>query len=129
MSETVTVAEGRAAIDDAELVALRSAMNGAALTPSDDGYEAARRVWNGNVDRRPALIARCAGVADVRRGAGQARGHGFLLSIRGGGHSAPGYGVNDGGVVIDLGLMKTIDVDPLKRTARAGGGGGWGAVG
>ena len=70
------------------------------------GYEVARRVWNGNIDRRPALIARCTGVADVQRAVEFARIHGFRVSVRGGGHSAPGYGTNDGGLVIDMSPMK-----------------------
>ena len=125
MSDTVKLAEGRAVIDSGELAAFRGALQGAALTPSDEGYDAARRVWNGNIDRRPALIVRCAGVADVRRAVDIARRHGLLLSVRGGGHSAPGYGTNDGGVVVDLSLMKTIEIDPVRRIARAGGGVLW----
>src|SRR5206468_846644 len=88
-------------------------------------YETARRVWNGNVDRRPALIARSTGVADVQQAVNFARIHRLALSVRGGGHSAPGYGTNDGGVVLDLSAMKGIRVDPVARTVRAEGGVLW----
>ena len=82
-------------------------------------------MWNGNIDRRPALIARCAGVSDVQQAVGFARSHELRLSLRGGGHSAPGYGTNDGGLVIDLSPMKGIQVNPTARTVRAQGGVLW----
>jgi FAD/FMN-containing dehydrogenase len=85
------------------------------------GYDVARRVWNGNVDRRPALVVRCTGVADVQCAVNFARVHGIRVSVRGGGHSAPGYGTNDGGLVIDMSPMKGIRVDPMTGTARAEG--------
>ncbi len=69
------------------------------MAPDHAGYENARHVWNGNIDRRPGLIAQCAGVADVQQAVAFARSHSLRLSIRGGGHSAPGYGTNDGGLV------------------------------
>ena len=95
------------------------------ILAQDADYEAARQVWNGNVDRRPALIVRCADADDVAHAVDFARTHGLLLSVRGGGHSAPGYGVNDGGMVLDLSLMKQITVDPVRRTARVQGGVLW----
>jgi FAD/FMN-containing dehydrogenase len=98
---------------------------GELLRPLDEGYDAARRVWNGNIDRRPALIARCRGVADVQRALAFAVDHGLVVSVRGGGHSAPGYGTNDGGMVIDLCPMKGIRVDPVTRVATAQGGVLW----
>src|SRR5206468_5018856 len=79
----------------------------------------------GNVDRRPALIVRCMGASDVQRAVAFAKERDLLVSIRGGGHSAPGYGTNDGGLVIDLSAMKAISVDPASRTARAEGGVLW----
>ena len=88
-------------------------------------YEKARRVWNCNIDRRPGLIVRCEGVADVQRAVTFARTHSLRLSVRGGGHSAPGYGANDGGIVIDMSAMKGIRVDPAARTAQAQGGVIW----
>ena len=112
-------------LGDAEVAAFRSALRGELLDPSADDYDAARRVWNGNIDRRPALIARCAGVSDVQRAVVFARERALTLSVRGGGHSAPGYGTNDGGLVIDLSRMKGIRVDPEARTARAEGGALW----
>jgi FAD/FMN-containing dehydrogenase len=104
---------------------LRTTFGGEILVPSDAGYDAARRVWNGNVDRRPALVARCHGVADVQRAVAYAQERDLLLSVRGGGHSAPGYGTNDGGMVLDLTPLKGIRVDPSLRTARVQGGALW----
>ena len=121
----VTADGARSTLSDADIESLRSALRGEVI-PSDHGsYEAARRVWNGNIDRRPALIARCAGVADVQQAVNFARTPRLLVSVRGGGHSAPGYGTNDGGLVIDLSPMKGIRVDPVARTVRAQGGVLW----
>jgi FAD/FMN-containing dehydrogenase len=122
---TITVDGARSTLGDADLGNLRKALRGELIQNGQDGYEAARRVWNGNVDRRPALIARCAGVADVQQAVNFARAHRLLVSVRGGGHGAPGYGTNDDGLVIDLSLMKGIRVDPGARTARAQGGVLW----
>jgi FAD/FMN-containing dehydrogenase len=112
-------------LDDKELNGLRSTLTGAVILAGDDGYDAARSVWNGNVDRRPAIVAQCSGVADVRHAVDFARDHDLVLSVRGGGHSAPGYGTNDGGMVIDLSVLRGIRVDPSARRARAGGGAQW----
>src|SRR5262245_16786760 len=108
-----------------EIDALRAVFAGELLREDDAGYEAARRVWNGNIDRRPAIIARCGGVADVQGALAFAVERDLLVSVRGGGHSAPGYGTNDGGLVIDLSPMRGIRVDPVARTARAQGGVLW----
>src|SRR5204863_8275264 len=116
---------GGSPIDAAHLENLRQVFRGELIPVGHAGYEVARRVWNGNIDRRPALIARCTGVADVQRAVEFARLHGLLVSVRGGGHSAPGYGTNDGGLVIDLSPMKGIRVDPQNRTVRAEGGVLW----
>jgi FAD/FMN-containing dehydrogenase len=102
----------RIGIDHSEVSTLRSGLSGGVLLAGDVGYETARRVWNGNIDRRPALIARCKRPTDVQRAVEFAGKHRLLLSVRGGGHSAPGYGTNDGGMVIDLSLMKNVSVDP-----------------
>jgi FAD/FMN-containing dehydrogenase len=109
----------------ADLARLRSSFAGELIDREHASYEAARRVWNGNVDRRPALIARCASVADVQSAVAFAQMHAIRLSVRGGGHSAPGHGTNEGGLVIDLSPMKGIRVDPQTRTARAEGGVLW----
>ena len=89
------------------------------------GTSEARRVWNGMYDRRPALIARCEHVPMCGRGR-FAREHGLTVAVRGGGHSAQGYGTCDGGLVVDLSPMKQIEVDPQAHTARAQAGATWG---
>ena len=125
MVEIVALDGTRANIGAAGIATLQTNLRGGVVLPGDAAYENARRVWNGNVDRRPALIARCSSSADVQHAVRFAATHGLLVSIRGGGHSAPGYGTNDGGMVIDLSPMKGIVVDPDKRTARAEGGVLW----
>ena len=101
-------------------------LRGRLLQPSDGGYNEARKVWNGMIDRRPALIARCAGVADVIAAVRFARDHRLLLSVKGGGHNITGNAVCEGGLMIDLSAMKSVRVDPLARTARAEAGLTWG---
>ena len=121
-----TTVEGtKIPLSDADIKALHATLRGQAITTSDRGYDEARRVWNGNIDRRPALIVRCAGAADVQQALAFARTRNLLVSVRGGGHSAPGYGTNDEGVVIDISPMKGIRVDPDARTVRADGGVLW----
>jgi len=114
-----------ATIDSALLEALDAEFSGTVLLPGDDGYDEARQVHNGLVDRRPALIARCLGTADIAEAIGLARASGLEVSIRGGGHNVAGRAVTDGGVMIDLSPMKGIHVDPDARTARAQGGATW----
>ena len=99
---------------------------GELLRPGDPGYDDARKVWNGMIDKRPALIARCAGVADVIAAVNLARSNNLLVSVRGGGHNITGNAVCDGGLMIDLSRMKSVRVDPAKRTARAEAGLTWG---
>ena len=126
MTTSATTADGgTVALADPQIAELRGALAGELMLQDHPGYENARRVWNGNVDRRPALIARCSGVADVRQAVMFARTHGLRLSVRDGGHSAPGYGTNDGGLVIDMSAMKGIRVDPTAQTARVQGGVIW----
>jgi len=96
------------------------------ITADDPGYDAARAVWNAMSDKRPLAVIRAEQVADVMAAVSFARDTGLDLSIRGGGHSAPGFGTNDGGVVIDLSLMRHVHVDPQAGTARSGGGATWG---
>jgi FAD/FMN-containing dehydrogenase len=101
---------------------LRDGVRGEVVTADDAGYDEARKVYNAMIDRRPRVVVRCVDVGDVMATVGFARENGLDLSVRGGSHSAPGFGTNDGGVVIDLSPMKGIRVDPLAQTARAEGG-------
>lgn len=101
---------------------LQDGFRGQLLHRKDTGYEDARQVWNGSINRFPALIARCAGVADIIEAVNFARENELLLAVRGGGHSFPGLSVCDGGLVIDLRPMKGIRVDPEARTVRAQAG-------
>jgi FAD binding domain/Berberine and berberine like len=104
---------------------LRMRFRGALVRPGEEGYDEARRIWNGAIDRHPALIARCAGADDVVEAVRFARERDLLVSVRGGGHAVAGHAVCDGGVMIDLSLMKAVRVDPATRTARASGGVLW----
>jgi hypothetical protein len=115
----------RVAVPDAAVEQLSEAMRGDVLHPESAGYDEARKVWNGLFDRRPAVIARCAGVADVIQAVDFARANAMEVSVRGGGHSAQGYGTNDDGLVIDLSPMKGIRVDPESHTVRAEAGLTW----
>jgi len=101
---------------------------GELIGPEEPSYESARKVFNAMIDRRPALIARCANTADVAETIAFARRHDLLLAVRGGGHNGGGLGVCDDGVVLDLSLMQAIEVDPDARTVRADGGCTWGQV-
>jgi FAD/FMN-containing dehydrogenase len=105
--------------------ALRAAVRGEVIAPGDAAYEEARRVHNGMIDKRPAAIVRVTGPRDVAAAISIARDEGLDLSIRGGGHSAPGFGTNDGGIVIDLNPLQDVTVDTETMTARAGGGNTW----
>jgi FAD binding domain/Berberine and berberine like len=125
MVEIATLDGGRASLGASEVASLQNSLRGGLILAGDPTYENARRVWNGNVDRRPAVIARCANTADVKSAVTFASSNGLLISVRGGGHSAPGYGTNDGGMVIDLSPMKAIQVNPAGRSARAEGGVLW----
>jgi FAD/FMN-containing dehydrogenase len=105
--------------------ALDAAIGGDLLLPDNPRYEEARRVWNGMIDRRPAAIARARTTADVVAAVNFAREHGLEIAVRGGGHNAAGLAVVDDGLVIDLTEMNQVQVDPERRTARAGGGATW----
>jgi hypothetical protein len=113
-------------IDDGALEGLGAAFGGALLRPADEGYDEARAIFNGMYDRRPALVARCSGVADVVAAVNFARDSGLEVAVKAGGHSVPGFGSCDDGIVIDLSPMKGVFVDPVARTARAAGGVTWG---
>jgi FAD/FMN-containing dehydrogenase len=114
------------AIEDTAVDAFTASLRGELLRPSDPGYDDARKVWNGMIDKRPALIARCAGAADVMAAVNFARTNDLLVSVRGGGHNITGNAVCDGGLMIDLSRMKGVRVDPVTRTARAEAGLTWG---
>jgi FAD binding domain/Berberine and berberine like len=115
-------------LDRTALRILRASFRGELVRPGDPAYDENRRVWNGSIDRYPALIARCSGVADVVAIVQFARDTGLEVAVRGGGHSFPGLSACDGGLVIDLGAMKGIRVDPERRTARVQAGVLWGEL-
>ena len=113
-------------LDDGRVARLRDSFTGTLLMPDDPRYDDARRVHNGLIDRRPALIARCRSSSDVAATIAFAREVELEISVRGGGHGVAGRAVTDGGVMIDLAPMKAVEVDPGRRTARAQGGLTWG---
>jgi FAD/FMN-containing dehydrogenase len=115
-------------IDATAVAAFGDALTGTVLGPGDSGYDAARVVWNGAIDKRPALIVQCAGVADVIDAVNFARNSDLPVAVRGGGHNVAGNSVCDDGIVIDLGPMDAIRFDPDTRRVRAGGGATIGAV-
>ncbi len=105
---------------------LRDLVQGRVILDGDSDYDEARKVYNGMIDRHPAAIVRCKSSADVAACVNFARDGGLDLSVRGGAHSVPGFGTNDGGIVIDMADMKSINIDPRAQTVRAGGGCTWG---
>jgi FAD/FMN-containing dehydrogenase len=113
------------ALDPAVIDAFTNRVAGRVLVESAAEYDQARRVWNGLIDKRPALIVRCSGVADVLDSLRFARDHNLLVAVRGGGHNVAGFGTCDGGLVIDLSPLRGIRVDPAKRTVRAQAGVRW----
>jgi FAD/FMN-containing dehydrogenase len=115
-------------LDPALVAELAEEVSGSVLGPQDTGYDAARAVHNGLIDRRPALIVRCETVCDVAAALALARRAGLEVSIRGGGHNVAGRAVTDGGVMIDLAQMKAIAIDPERATATAEGGVLWGEL-
>jgi hypothetical protein len=112
-------------LDNQSILAFKSKLGGIVLCPGEDGYEQARQVWNGMIDRHPALVARCASEVDVITAVKFARQHQLQVAVRGGGHNVAGHGTCDRGLVIDLSLMKGIEVDAQQRLARAEGGVLW----
>ena len=106
----------------------KTKLRGPLIQPDDGDYDATRVVWNGMIDRRPSLIARCHSVADVIAAVSFARAHGMRVAVRGGGHNVAGYAVCDEGLMIDLSLMRAVRVDPQARRAWVQGGATWGDV-
>ncbi|WP_129112727.1 FAD-binding oxidoreductase [Halegenticoccus tardaugens] len=115
-------------LNETAVARLRSRFKGELLRPEDPGYEEARAVWNGMIDRRPALVARCRGVADVIEAVDFGRDEGVEIAVRGGGHNVAGNAVCDDGLAIDLSEMNDVRVDLSTRTVRAGGGATWADV-
>ncbi len=125
----MSVQEPRVAPISAQSIeAFRAQMRGALIRPGDADYEPARRVYNGMIDKRPALIARCADVADVISAVNFGRDNGLTIAIRGGGHNGPGLGTCDDGLVIDLSRMRSVHVDPGTSRVQVEGGALWGDV-
>jgi FAD/FMN-containing dehydrogenase len=112
-------------MNEAAIAAFKRSLRGELIEPGDAGYDEARKVYNRMIDRRPRLIARCAGVADVMSAVNFGREQKLLVAIRGGGHNAGGLGVCDDGLVIDLSLMNYVRVDPNKKTVEVSGGALW----
>jgi FAD/FMN-containing dehydrogenase len=109
-------------LEEAAVQEFAANLRGELIRPENDGYDNTRAVFNGMIDKRPAMIVRCAGTADVIQGVNFARTHELLVSVHGGGHSVAGNAVSDGGLMLDLSPMKGIRVDPVRRTAQAQAG-------
>src|ERR687891_2615819 len=129
MSELhVTTTQGtEISLKETVVESFQARVRGALLRPGEAGYDEARTIHNAMIDRRPALIARCTGAADVMAAIRLAREHDVLVSVRGGGHGMPGYAVCEGGLMLDLSGMTSVHVDPDRRTVRADAGVTWGA--
>ena len=112
--------------DPQAIADLATSLSGPLLDPETHGYETARQVHNGMIDRRPALIARCTGIADIVDAVNFGRDHGLEIAVKGGGHNVAGNATTDGGLMIDLSLMKGAAVDPVNQTVHAQGGLTWG---
>jgi FAD/FMN-containing dehydrogenase len=124
MTELLAPVLGEATVQE-----LRDALRGDLLLPGADGYDEAKRIWNGaHDDRMPAAVASCTGVADVMAALGFARAHHLTVAVRGGGHSVAGFSTSDGGMLIDLSPMRSVRVDPETRVAFVGPGANWGDV-
>lgn len=116
------------ALDPAAIAVLRGRLRGQALTPDDPRYDSARAVWNGMINKRPALIVRPADRLDIQRSVHFAREHELPVSIKGGGHNVAGHAVTEGGLMLDLGLMREVAVDPITNRALVQGGALWSDV-
>jgi FAD/FMN-containing dehydrogenase len=115
-------------LDEGSVEPLRARFRGELILPGEAHYDEQRAVWNGLIDRRPSLIARCSGAQDVREAVRFAREREMLVSVRGGGHNIAGLAVWDDAMMIDLSALRTVHVDPRQQTARAYGGALWGDV-
>ena len=112
-------------LGEATLAEFEQGLSGRLIRPEDPEYDDARSIWNGAHDKRPAMIVRSAGVSDVIRAVELARSEDLEVAVRGGSHSIPGFSTSDGGMVIDLSAMRSVHVDPVRRTAVAEGGATW----
>ncbi len=126
MASTNMGKQDMAAVLDEAVAALRASLRGDIILPGDDGSDAARLIWTGMFDKKPALIARCSGTADVIDAVNFARENGMLTAVRCGGHNSGGSGSCDDGILIDLSAMNAVHVDPKTRRARVQGGATWG---
>ena len=126
MADGSVASQTRSVVEEAEVEAFKASLRGQLIRPGDGDYDEARKLWNAMIDRRPALMARCAGAADVIAAVNFAREHDLVLSVRGGGHNVAGISLCDGGLTIDFSGMKGIRVDPAKQTVRAEPGLRWG---
>jgi FAD/FMN-containing dehydrogenase len=126
MDQQQPVATGRLTLDEVAVQDFTASLRGGVLRPTDEGYDEARTIHNGMIDRRPTLIARCARVADVMTSVRFARDQQLLVSVRCGGHNVAGFSVCDGGLMIDLSPMRGVRVDAKRQTVRAEGGVTWG---
>jgi FAD/FMN-containing dehydrogenase len=122
MTHAQLLGTGGSAVAENRIEAFRASFSGETIRPGDAAYDAARRVWNASIDKRPGMIARCSGMADVIAAVNFARENDLLVAIRGGGHNVGGRALCDGGLVIDLSRMKGILVDAAKRRARVQAG-------
>lgn len=120
--EIATRDGGSTTLPESVFSEFRTSFRGDTLAPGDAGYDDARLAYNAMVDRRPALILRCTGAADVVDAVNLVRDHNLLASVRGGGHSVAGLSVHDDAVMIDLSRMRSVHVDPERRVARVQGG-------
>src|SRR5437868_7715593 len=116
------------ALTAGKVKSLQAAVSGTVTLPGDAGYDVACSIWNGAIDRRPAVVASCAGSADVAAALAFARDEDLEVSVRGGGHNYAGFALCDGGLMIDLTPMKSVAVDPAARRVACGGGTTWGEL-
>src|SRR5260370_13046127 len=119
MSDSTIISATGNSIANEAVEQFQAGLRGPLLRPGNDAYDPARKLWNGMFDRKPALIARCSGAADVMTAVNFARGHGLHVAVRGGGHSIPGHTACHGGLLIDLSPMNGIPLHPAPRRAPA----------